>query len=111
MEFKLIGKYLSGPAFALSASLNGMLGLSALMFTVLTVSLPPDAKVLIYSKEGQAFLAASWVERGLLHNLIDPPRGEAAQRRLLVRVLDELQTRAGQEFAAAGLNLAQRPEF
>jgi hypothetical protein len=111
MIFKLTRKYLSGAAFALSASLNGALGLSAFIFTVLTASLPPDAKVLIYSKEGQAFLAASWAERALLRNLIDPPRGEAAQRRLLVRVLDELQTRAGQEFAAAGLNLAQRPEF
>jgi hypothetical protein len=29
----------------------------------------------------------------------------------LIKVLDELQTRAGQDFAAAGLSLAQRPEL
>jgi len=74
-------------------------------------SLPPAAKLLINSEEGRAFLAASWAERGLLRDLIYPPSGEAAQLRLLVRALDELQTPAGQDFAGAGLRLAQRPEL
>jgi hypothetical protein len=74
-------------------------------------ALPPAAKLLIYSKEGHTFLAASWAERRLLRTLIFLPRREAAQLGLLVKVLDELQTPAGQEFAAAGLSLAQRPEL
>jgi hypothetical protein len=81
------------------------------MLAVLTAPIPPAAKLLIHTKEGWAFLAASWAERGLLHNLIFPPSGEAAQLKLLVKVLDELQTPAGQEFAAAALSLAQRPEL
>jgi hypothetical protein len=111
MNFKLRYRHLSGVASVLSASLNGILGGGALTLVLLTAPLPPAAKLLIHSKEGRAFLAASWAERGLLHDLIFPPSGEAARLRLLVKALDELQTPEGQEFAAASLSLAQRPEL
>src|SRR5262249_24165629 len=110
MNFKP-AHYLSRTAFALSALLNGLFGAGALMLALLAASLPPEAKLLIHSEEGQAFLVASWAERALLHDLFYPPRGEAARLRLLVKVADELQTSAGQDFAAATLRLVQRPEL
>jgi hypothetical protein len=110
-HLKRLRKYLSGAAFVLSASLNGALAASALMLATLIAPLPPAAKALLNSKEGWAFLAAGWAERRLVLDLIYPPRGEAARLRLTIRVLDELETRKGQDFAAAGLSLAQRPEL
>jgi hypothetical protein len=110
-HLKRLRKYLPGAAFVLSASLNAALGASALMLAVLMAPLPPAAQALIHTEEGWAFLAASWAERRLVHDLIYPPRGEAARLKLLIRVLDELQTRKGQDLAAAGLSLAQRPEL
>jgi hypothetical protein len=112
MNTKLLYKYLYGAAFFLSASLNGAIGVSALTIAVaLSVAWPPAAKTLIQSQEGHAFLAASWAERALLRDLIFAPSGETARLALFVKVLDELQTRAGQEFAAAGLSLVQKPGF
>jgi hypothetical protein len=111
MNSKLVHRYLAGAAFFLSASLNGAIGLSALTLAALSASLPPAAKLLIQSKDGHAFLAASWAERGLLRDLVFPPAGETAQLTLFIKVLDELQTRPGQEFIAAGLSLIQKPDF
>lgn len=111
MNFKLLRKYLYSIASVLAASLIYVCGAIAFALAVLAVLLPPAAKSLIHSKEGLAFVAASWRERSLILELAYPPREETERVRLLVKVLDELQTSAGQEFVTASLNLTQRPEF
>jgi hypothetical protein len=82
-----------------------------LVFALLMNSLPPTAKSLIHTKEGQAFIAASWKERSLIHDLLHLPREETELVKLLIKMLDEFQTGAGQEFATASLDLAQRLEL
>ena len=111
MNTGLWRKYLVRGAKILAALILFLCGATALVLAVLVLTLPPSVKSLIDTKEGVAFLAASWGERGLIPDLVFPPRGEAARVRLLVKVVDELQTSAGQDFVTAGFNLAQRPEL